>query len=324
MSITDDTVAAEKIAAVRRFNRFYTRTIGVLGDGIQRTDYSLTEARLFYELSRGGQVETLSLRRRLGLDPGYLSRILGRFESEGLVELGRSTVDNRRQTVELTPAGRTVFAKLDQHAVEDMAALLGRLSETSQHDLLSAMGLIERLWSPAIGQADDSNGHEGGAGGGAVRLRGPLPGELGWVVQRHGVIYAREYGYTDEFEAFVSGIVADFVKNRQASREAAWIAEVEGTPAGCVFCVAKDETTAQLRLLLVEPWARGLGLGGLLVGECLRFARASGYQEMVLWTNAELEGARKLYRKAGFGLVSQERAVQFGGAQVFENWRISL
>jgi DNA-binding MarR family transcriptional regulator/GNAT superfamily N-acetyltransferase len=300
----------EKIAAVRRFNRFYTRTIGVLGDGIQRTPYSLTEARIFFELAQTRTpAETLTLRHELGLDPGYLSRILARFEVDGLVELGRSTADNRRQTVSLTAKGRNVFATLDRHAIEDMGRLLQGIGAASQRELLHAMGLIERLWSPP--------------GTGTVKLRPPQPGDLGWVVQRHGAVYAEEYGYTDEFEALVAGIVADFVQRRQAG-DAAWIAEVDGTPAGSIFCVGKDQATAQLRLLLVQEWARGLGIGGMLIDECLAFARSRGYQKMVLWTNAELAGARRLYQKAGFVKVSEQDSVQFGGPQVFENWELSL
>jgi DNA-binding MarR family transcriptional regulator/predicted GNAT family acetyltransferase len=296
------------VAAVRRFNRFYTRTIGVLG-GFRGSPYSLTEGRLIYELAQVPQAETLKLRTDLGLDPGYLSRILSRFDADGLVQLGRSAVDNRKQTVALTAKGREVFKMLDQHAIEDMGALLGRLDVTGQRDLLGAMSLIERLWDAPAGEAV---------------LRAPLPGELGWVVQRHGAIYATEYGYTDEFEALVSEIVAGFVRNRDPRGDRVWIAEVDGIPAGSIFCVRKNETTAQLRLLLVESWARGLGIGGKLISACVEFARLSGYQEMVLWTNADLHAARRLYERAGFALVSEEHTEQFGGPQVFQNWQLSL
>ncbi len=303
-------VSAGDVAAVRRFNRFYTRTIGVLGDGIQRSPYSLTECRVLFELAQAEQTETLALRTALGLDPGYLSRILSRFDSDGMVQLGRSSADNRKQTVSLTAQGRKVFATLDQHAIEDMTALLQRLDTVSQQDLLGAMALIERLWAPSV-PAD-------------VTLRAPKPGELGWVVARHGAIYASEYGYTDEFEALVSGIVADYVKHRDPRYDQAWIADVNGTPAGCVFCVRKDDSTAQLRLLLVEPWARGLGIGAKLVDACVEFARLTGYPQMVLGTNADLDGARRLYARAGFEKADEEHTVQFGGPQVFENWRLNL
>lgn len=296
------------MAAVRRFNRFYTSTIGVLG-GFRGSPYSLTEGRLIYELAQVPQAETLKLRTDLGLDPGYLSRMLSRFEADGLVQLGRSAVDNRKQTVALTPHGREVFKMLDQHAIEDMGALLGRLDATGQRDLLGAMSLIERLWAAPAGE---------------VVLRAPQPGDMGWVVQRHGAIYAAEYGYTDEFEALVSEIVARFVNNRDPRYDRVWIAEVDGTPAGSIFCVRKNETTAQLRLLLVESWARGLGVGGKLISACVEFARLSEYSEMVLWTNADLHAARRLYERAGFELVSEEHTVQFGGPQVFQNWRLSL
>lgn len=300
----------QRVAAVRRFNRFYTRTIGVLGDGIQRTPYSLTEARLIYELSQSEQVETVELRQRLGLDPGYLSRIFARFEADGLVRLGRSATDNRRQVVELTASGRRVFATLDKHAIEDMGTLLGKLTDSDQARLLSAMSTIERLWDPPE-KAE-------------VVLRPPAPGDLGWVVQRHGALYAQEYGYNDEFEALVSRIVAEYVENRREGLDAAWVAEIDSVPAGSIFCVAQSETTAQLRLLFVEPWARGFGVGGKLVDACVNFATAAGYREMVLWTNAELLAARRIYERAGFELVSEQDSVSFGGPQTFQNWRLTL
>ncbi len=296
---------------MRRFNRFYTRTIGVLGDGIQRTQYTLTEARLLWELAQADQAETVELRQRLGLDAGYVSRIFARFEGDGLVRLERSTVDARRQVVSLTPAGRRAFKTLSDNAVEDMGALLGKLGETDQRRLLAAMSTIERLWDGPV--ADDR-----------VVIRAPLPGDLGWVVQRHGELYADEYQWNDEFEALIAGIVADFVKARKPGRDAAWIAQIGDAPAGCVFCVAEDDVTARLRLLLVEPWARGRGVGARLVGECVEFARRNGYQKMVLWTNAELHAARNLYEKAGFELVSEERGESFGRPQVFQNWSLTL
>ncbi|HCT79191.1 MAG TPA: MarR family transcriptional regulator [Micromonosporaceae bacterium] len=300
----------QRVAAVRRFNRFYTRTIGVLGDGIQRSPYSLTEARLIYELSQSEQVETVELRQRLGLDPGYLSRIFARFEADGLVRLRRSATDNRRQVVELTDSGRRVFATLDEHAIEDMGTLLGKLNDSDQTRLLSAMSTIERLWDPPE-QAE-------------VVLRPPAPGDLGWVVHRHGALYAQEYGYNDEFEALVSRIVAEYVENRREGLDAAWVAEIDSVPAGSIFCVSQSKTTAQLRLLFVEPWARGMGVGNKLVDACVNFATAAGYREMVLWTNAELLAARHIYERAGFELVSEEDSVSFGGPQTFQNWRLPL
>ncbi len=300
-----------RIASVRRFNRFYTRTIGVLGDGIQRTPYSLTEARLLWELAHADQAETVELRQRLGLDPGYVSRIFARFEADGLVRLERSTVDGRRQLVSLTDAGRRVFKTLSDNAVEDMGALLDKLGDADQRRLLAAMSTIERLW-------DGPPAHD------EVTIREPRPGELGWVVQRHGELYADEYGWDDGFEALVARIVGEYVKARKPGRDAAWIAQVGDAPAGSIFCVEEDDTTARLRLLLVEPWARGRGVGAKLVEVCLSFARRSGYQKMVLWTNAELAAARHLYEKAGFQLVSEEQGEDFGRPQVFQNWSLTL
>lgn len=299
-----------RIDEVRRFNRFYTRTIGVLGEVVQ--PFTLTEGRLIYEMAQAEQVETLHLRQTLGLDPGYLSRMLARFEKDGLVTLGRSPSDGRRQVASLTQAGRAAFDQLDAQAARDMGSLLERLDEQAQERLLTAMSTIEGLW-------------HAGAEAPEVVLREAKPGELGWVVQRHGEIYARDYQWhDDEFEGFVAGIVADYVKNRVPGRDAMWIAEVGGRRAGCIFCVRKDETTAQLRLLLVEDWARGMGVGGKLVGECIRFATEAGYRDLVLWTNAILHPARRLYERAGFSLESQEHRVGFGGPQTFQNWRLPL
>ena len=301
---------SKNVEAVRRFNRFYTRTIGVLGEGFQRSPYSLTEGRVIYELAQAKQIATVELRRRLGLDAGYLSRILTRFEADGMVRLQRSMSDNRRQLVELTPNGRRAFAMLDTHAEEDMGALLARLNDADQTHLLGAMSTIERLWGPP--------------GPRKVTLRPPRAGDLGWVVQRQGVLYAREYGWDDAFEALCGRIVADFVEHRTEGRDAAWIAELDGVPVGSIFCVEKTAETAQLRLLFVEPWARGAGVGKALVDECLRFARSAGYREMVLWTNKQLDAARRLYERAGFELVSEEHGHSFGHPQTFQNWRLEL
>jgi DNA-binding MarR family transcriptional regulator/GNAT superfamily N-acetyltransferase len=302
--------AAQRVAAVRQFNRFYTRTIGVLGDRLQATPYSLTEARVIYELARGEQVETADLRNRLGLDAGYLSRIVTRFEADGVVRLGRSEPDSRRQVVQLTESGRRVFAMLDEHAALEMSALLDRLGEGDQLRLLTAMSMIERLLEPPT-KAE-------------VVLRPPAPGDMGWVVHRQGAVYAQEYGYNHDFEALVSRIVADYVENHVPGLEAAWIAQVDGMAAGSIFCVRKDESTAQLRLLFVEPWARGVGVGGKLVHQCVRFAIEAGYREMVLWTNRDLDAARRLYERVGFRLVSEEDSERFGGQQIFQNWLVRL
>jgi DNA-binding MarR family transcriptional regulator/GNAT superfamily N-acetyltransferase len=299
---------------MRAFNRFYTGAIGVLGDGVQRTPYSLTEARLIFELAQAAQTETVELRRRLDLDPGYLSRLLVRFEADGLVTLDRSTTDGRRQVVQLTDAGRRVFATLDTQVMADMRGLITPLADHEQRQLLDAMSTIQRL----LGQPTSPEPPP------AVTLRPPAAGDLGWVVQRHGEVYREEYDWPHEFEAMVARIVADYVDLYDPARDAAWIAEVDGSPAGCIFCVHKDDSTAQLRLLFVEPSARGMGIGAKLIDECLRFARDAGYRDIILFTNSALHGARRLYQRAGFELTSEEPSHRFGGDQVFEYWRRSL
>ena len=301
----------ERVAEVRAFNRFYTRTIGVLGEGVQQTRYSLTEARIFFELAHADAVEVVDLRRALDLDAGYVSRILARFERDGYVVRGKSATDARKQVIRLTAAGRRVFAMLDERSSGDMRALLDKLTEAEQRRLVGAMATIREL----LGDAEPRP---------AYVLRPPLPGDLGWVVQRHGALYAREYDWDEGFEALVARIVADYVEHRDPIREAAWIAEVDGRPAGCIFCVRQDDETAKLRLLLVEPEARGLGIGGRLVDECVRFARRAGYKRMVLWTNDVLHGARRIYERAGFRLVGESKGRQFGHDQVFQDWERDL
>lgn len=307
-SMTQSNIA-RSVAEVREFNRFFTGVIGVLSEGLLRTPYSLTEARVLFELAgQDGGGEVGALRRGLGLDAGYLSRILARFEADGLVVRQRSGVDARRQVVGLTEQGRSVFAMLDERSAGEVAALLGRVSEQDQRRLLSAMRTIRGL-------LDDAN-----APPRAVVLRAPGPGDYGWVVARHGALYATEYGWDATFEALVARIVADYVERHDAEREAAWIAEVDGEPVGCLFCVAKDPRTAQLRILLVEPSARGLGIGTRLVEECIRFARRAGYTRLVLWTNDVLVSARRIYEAAGFELVEQEPHHSFGHDLVGQYW----
>jgi DNA-binding MarR family transcriptional regulator/GNAT superfamily N-acetyltransferase len=308
MSATD---GVGRVAAVRSFNRFYTGVIGVLTDGLLRTPYTLTEARVLFELAQRDRTEVPALRRTLGLDPGYLSRILARFEADALVERGRSPRDARAQVVALTESGRGAFATLDARSTEEITALLGRLPDTDQRRLLGAMATIERLLGRGTASPE-------------LRLRPPTPGELGWVVERHGALYAAEYGWNAEFEALAARIVADFAAGHDPDRERAWIAELDGRPVGCVLCVGRDEETAQLRLLLVEPSARGLGLGGRLVDECLRFARDAGYRRMVLWTNDVLVAARRIYERAGFRLVGSEPHHSYGHDLVAQWWERDL
>lgn len=305
------TVAAADIAAVRRFNRFYTGVIGVLGEGLVRTPYSLTEARVIFELAQREATEVVALRRDLGLDPGYLSRMLARFESDGLVTRERSAGDARRQVVRLTRAGRDACALLDERSSEDVGAMLARLPAGRRSRLIAAMRTVRRLLQEPPGPDE-------------CVLRPPRPGDFGWVVQRNGALYAEEHGWDHTFEALVARIVADFAEDHDPRREAAWIAELDGEPVGCVFCVRRDDTVAQLRLLLVEPSARGMGVGSRLVDECLRFAAGAGYCEIMLWTNDCLEAARRIYQRAGFELESEEPHHSFGRDLVGQYWRRRL
>lgn len=297
----------EQVAAVRAFNRFYTNVIGALHGGLLDTPYSLTEARLIFELAQRDATEVAELRRRLDIDAGYLSRILARFDTDGLTVRERSSEDARRQVIRLTGAGQEVFGMLDSAQAEDVTKLLSRLSGGQRRRLLGAMDAIRET-------LEDTP-----PGPGYV-LRPPEPGDLGWVVERHGSLYAREYGWDATFEALVARVVADYVDRYNPVRDAAWIAEVDGQRAGSVFCVHQDESTAKLRLLLVEPHARALGIGARLVDECLRFARRAGYWRMTLWTNDVLTAARRIYERAGFELVDEEPHHSFGHALVGQNW----
>jgi DNA-binding MarR family transcriptional regulator/GNAT superfamily N-acetyltransferase len=306
------TVLSERVAAVRSFSRFFTTVIGILNEGLLQSPYSLTEARVIFELAQANVTEVVALRHTLSLDAGYLSRILARLEADGLVVRGRSGADGRRQTVWLTDAGREVFTTLDARSADQVAGLLGTLPDADQRRIVGAMGTIEStLGAPTPASP--------------VTLRALLPGDLGWVVHRHGALYAGEYGWDETFEALVARIVADYVAERDARRENAWIAECDGLPVGCVFCVGgDDERTAKLRLLLVEPSVRGLGIGRMLVGECIRFAREAGYDAITLWTNDVLTAARHIYQQAGFTLIKQEEHRSFGHDLTGQYWRLEL
>jgi DNA-binding MarR family transcriptional regulator/GNAT superfamily N-acetyltransferase len=299
------------VDAVRQFNRFYTNLIGVLRGGLLDTPYSLTEARVLYELAHGEVHEVVDLRQALDIDAGYLSRILRRLVADGLADTERSTVDGRRQRIRLTETGYKVFADLDARSTVQVEGLLGRLDAPARRRLVGAMSTIEELLSEARRPT-------------SVVLRPFGPGDLGWVVQRHGALYAEQYGWDQSFEVLVARIVADYGASHDPGRESAWIAEVDGAPVGCIFCVRKDDETAQLRLLLVEPSARGAGVGSRLVEECVRFARRTGYREIVLWTNDVLAEARRIYQRAGFELVSSKPHHAFGKDLVEQDWRLSL
>ncbi len=306
-----DPVTDGQVAAVREFNRFYTNVIGLLREGLLDTPYSLAEARVLFELAREEEAETAHLRRWLDIDAGYLSRLLARFEADGLVTRTRSPLDGRRQVIGLTGAGRAAQADLDARSGTQIRALLAGLTPDGRRRLTGAMTSIQDIVGPPPPPA-------------AFVLRPPVPGDLGWVVQRHGALYAAEYGWDASFEALVARIVADYAGNDDHRGEAVWIAELGGEPAGCVFCVRKTATTAQLRLLLVEPRARGLGMGGRLVAECVSFARRAGYREIVLWTNDVLHAARRIYQRAGFQLVSSQPHHAFGHDLVEQDWRLAL
>lgn len=301
-------VSPGRVDAVRAFNRFYTNLIGVVGESLLETPYSLTEARVIFELAQRDRFEVTELRRSLGLDAGYLSRILTRFETDGLLRRERSAADARRQVAGLTDRGRSVYRDLDARSGDQIGGILTGLPESEQRRLVGAMEAITSI----LGERRKPE---------MYLLRALGPGDYGWAVQRHGALYAAEYGWDTTFEALVARLVADFA---ESGRGDAWIAEVDGEPAGCVFCVSEDDRTARLRLLLVEPWARGLGIGGRLVEECVRYARRSGHEEIVLWTNDVLAAARRIYQRAGFTLVEEEPHHSFGHDLVGQTWRLKL
>ena len=302
----------DRVAAIRAFNRFWTARIGALDGRLLASPFSLSEARVLYELAQRDAVDTGELKAALRMDAGYLSRILSRFGREGLAKARYSRTDRRRQTVEITGKGRAAFRDLDARSNADVRALLANGSEDAQRDVTRALASIRRM----LGEPSTLPR--------AYVLRSPQPGDLGWVVERHGAIYAREYGWNDEFEALVARIVADYVAKRDRARDAVWIAELDGERVGCVFCVAKSATVAQLRLLLVEPSARGLGIGARLIAECIAHARRAGFTKLVLWTNDVLVSARKLYEAAGFTLVSSGKHRAFGKALVEQTWELAL
>ncbi|WP_238015078.1 helix-turn-helix domain-containing GNAT family N-acetyltransferase [Dactylosporangium sp. AC04546] len=306
-------MTTEAVAAVRRFSRFYTNMIGALRAGLLDSPYSLSESRVLFELAQTPEgVDVAELRQRLDMDAGYLSRILGRFEADGLALRERSTVDARRQRISLLDAGRSMAADLSRRSDEQAASLLASVSDVDQRRLVGAMAAIEAILGDPTPSAP------------AVVLRPVGPGDLGWVVQRHGVLYAGEYGWDETFEAMVARIVADYAAGHDPRREHAWIAEVDGEPVGSIFCVRDTETTAKLRLLFVDRKARGLGVGTRLVDECLRFATRAGYRDIVLFTHDVLADARRIYQRAGFELASSERAPAYGHDLVHQYWRRSL
>jgi DNA-binding MarR family transcriptional regulator/N-acetylglutamate synthase-like GNAT family acetyltransferase len=301
-----------RVDAVRYFNRFFTRQIGVLREGLLHSPYSLTEARILFEISHRDDLTASDLSRELGLDPGYLSRILTRLEQRGLIDKVRSETDGRQRLLSLTSDGKDAFSLLDNRSRDEVAEMLDDLSEGDQLRLLEAMATIEGILTKGFKFAEP------------FFLRPHEPGDMGWVVYRHGVLYAQEYGWDEHFEALVARIVSDFIDNYDPVRERCWVAEINGEIVGCVFVVKAGETVAKLRLLLVEPKARGLGLGTRLVEECIRFARRAGYQTLTLWTNSVLDAARHIYQEHGFELVEEEEHHSFGHDLVGQNWELTL
>ncbi|GAA2277506.1 helix-turn-helix domain-containing GNAT family N-acetyltransferase [Actinomadura luteofluorescens] len=302
----------EDVGTVRAFNRFYTGVIGVLGEGLVRSPYSLTEARVIFELAQREAGEVLALRRALGLDAGYLSRMLARFETDGLVARERAPGDARRQIVRLTPRGREVFAMLDERSVAEIRELLDGLDPADRRRLLAAMRTVQDV----LGERPRRDG---------FALRPLRPGDLGWVVERNGALYDAECGWDRTYEALVASVVADYVRGHDPERENAWIAESDGERLGAVFCVRREEGVAQLRLLHVEPRARGTGVGAALVAECVDFATKAGYGEIMLWTTALQRPAHRLYERAGFVLEEQEAPEErFGDVVHGQVWRRKL
>jgi DNA-binding MarR family transcriptional regulator/GNAT superfamily N-acetyltransferase len=305
--------SAARVQAVRRFNRFYTKQIGVLQQGWLGSPFTLAEARVLYEVSHHEQPTATDVAKELGLDAGYLSRMLRSLDQRGFVRRTRSNADGRRAHLSLTRAGQAAFARLDQQTHDDVAAMLGKLSGGDQRRLVTALHLVEGLLGAPV-QTPTS-----------YVLRPPHAGDLGWIVHRQGAIYAEEWGYNEEFEALVAEIVAAFVQHLRPEKERCWIAEKDGEMVGSVFLVRKSDTVAKLRLLFVEPSARGLGIGSRLIDECVRFARRAGYRKITLWTQSELLAARSLYKKAGFTLTAKKVHDSFGRKSlVAETWDLAL
>jgi DNA-binding MarR family transcriptional regulator/ribosomal protein S18 acetylase RimI-like enzyme len=304
-----------RIAAVRRFSRFYTRQLGLLQESLVHTRFSLSEARVLYELAHRDSVTASELATDLDLDHGYLSRILRRFAEDGLLAKKRAPDDARQSLITITAKGRKAFAPLNKGSHDQVAAMLQQLSSADQSRVVGAMNTVETL----LGASSQSSPSVP-----AIILRTHQPGDMGWVTSAHGALYAQEYGWNIEFEALVAKITAEFIENFDAKRERCWIAELDGERVGSVFVVRKNDDIAKLRLLIIDPRARGLKLGRRLVEECLRFAKAAGYSSMTLWTQSNLTAARAIYQRAGFTLTAQEPHHSFGADLVGETWDINL
>jgi DNA-binding MarR family transcriptional regulator/N-acetylglutamate synthase-like GNAT family acetyltransferase len=303
---------AQHVESVRCFNRFYTRQIGVLNEHLLRSPFSLAEGRIIYELAQREKATATELGGELGLDAGYLSRLLADFKKRGLIARKPSEADGRQSLIRLTEKGQKSFAQLNGQSHNQIEAMLGRLSPSDQTRLIEAMRTIEGLLGAQPEQKVP------------YIIRPHQPGDMGWVAHRHGVLYNEEYGWDEQFEALVSEIVARFIQNYDPKRERCWIAERNGEIAGSVFLVKKSKTVAQLRLLLVEPSARGMGIGKRLVDECVRFARQTGYKKIILWTQSVLGAARHIYEGAGFQLIHDGPHHSFGHDLVEQTWELKL
>ena len=301
-----------RVAAVRRFNRFYTRHIGLLQESYLKSQFSLSQVRVLYELAHRERPTATELGRELGLDPGYLSRILRLFERRGLLKRTPSKADGRQSHLFLTARGQAAFAPLNTRSREEIGSMLRALRARDQIRLVDSMHAIEGV----LGAQPEKKV--------PYLLRPHRPGDMGWVVSRHGALYAQEYGWDETFEALVAGIVKKFIEHYDPRKERCWIAEKDGEPVGSVFVVKQSATVAKLRLMLVEPKARGLGIGARLVDECVRFAGQAGYGKITLWTNSVLRAARRIYKEAGFRLIRQERHRSFGHDLVGETWDLKL
>ena len=302
----------QRIAAVRRFNRFYTQHLGMLRDGYLDSPFSLTQARVLYEIRERGSTTATEIGRDLGLDAGYLSRLLAQFEKSGLIRKERSPSDGRQSFLSITAMGRKAMDLLEQRTVRQVGDVLHRLSDSEQDRLVCAMRAVERMIAPEPAAKPE------------IILREPRPGDLGWVVARHGTLYAEEFGWGENFEGLCAQIVAEFAASYDAKRERCWIVEMDGENVGSVFLVKDTDEIARIRLLLVDPVARGRGLGTRLTDECIRFARERGYRKMTLWTHSVLTAARATYARAGFTLTSSEPKQSFGQDVVSEYWDLTL
>jgi len=315
-SVPQDHTADDRVAAVRRFNRFYTRQLGVLRKTYLDSPYSLGEARLLYEIAERRSPTASEIVRALDLDAGYLSRTLRNFEKRGLIQRKVSARDTRQSHIALSASGRKAFAPLDRRSQRDAGATLEKLKPGEQARLVAAMNIIETLL--------DNQAQARPTKASVVKLRAPAPGDFGWIVKRHAELYAHEYGWVAPFEGVCAQIVADFINKYDRRRERCWIAEIDGENAGTIMLVKDSAKVARIRLLLLEPSARGIGLGTRLVDECIRFARRAGYKKITLWTHSVLTAARHIYQKAGFKLMRTERHRSWGRPVVSEHWDLEL